>query len=301
MRSRGSTSVAWARSPNSAWTDVHPSRRSRRWSVQSPPRTARAVSSSSRSALRGRNPARNASRASRHADWRSKSGWGTRSPVSRRAPARSSRKKRTSAAEGMPARYQTPRGAHQAHRGDRARPGPATGGRPVPELHLSGLRHGGEALLEGRVALTGEPTLRIDHQAPGRQLARPRGVRQGRGHLPQCRARRPGHTQQSRRCQRGRGEERERLISGHACHVGPEAWQEPDATVSAALTVDGNPRRGERLDITQDGARRDLELTGEVRGRHRANFPGEDPQQCQQTMRANLGVDPPDDRQGQLP
>ena len=49
--------------------------------------------------------------------------------------------------------------------------------------------------------------------------------------------------------------------------LGAEPWQQRVPTVSAALDVDGDTGRGERFDITHDGAGGDLEFLGQdVRG-----------------------------------
>ena len=62
-------------------------------------------------------------------------------------------------------------------------------------------------------------------------------------------------------------EQGERLVVGEPGEVGRVARQQREAAVSSALGVHGHARGGERLDVAQHGARRHLQLVGQLLGR----------------------------------
>ena len=80
-----------------------------------------------------------------------------------------------------------------------------------------------------------------------------------------------------------RGEERLSLVGCQSGDVGAEAGVEVDAAASTGQAVHRDARRGQALDVAQDRAGRDAELTRGPRGRHRP--PGtKDPEQRQQPV-----------------
>ena len=60
------------------------------------------------------------------------------------------------------------------------------------------------------------------------------------------------------------------LFLGQAGEARPVALDEPDATVRAALRVDGHAGCCQGLHVPMDGADRDLQLLGDLRGRQAA-------------------------------
>ena len=116
-----------------------------------------------------------------------------------------------------------------------------------------------------------EPARRVEVEALGDPAGpRPELRRQGGHDLePGGRDDRPEPELRGRPRQPAQ-EDRLGLVGGQAGQPRPVAVDEADAAVRPALGVDRDAGLGERLDVAVDRPDRDLELVGELRGRHPA-------------------------------
>ena len=111
-------------------------------------------------------------------------------------------------------------------------------------------------------------------------------LRQRRHQFPDCRRELAPQAERPGGGRRSRGQQGHRLAGRQAGQVGGEAGQQREATVPSALGVDRDPRRGERLDVAQDGPLRDLQL-GRERGRGRATAVPQQQHEREQPVRAH--------------
>jgi hypothetical protein len=121
-----------------------------------------------------------------------------------------------------------------------------------------------------RFGVTQPPALLREHAVRGVRRRAPGCVGHRCDDLPHCGGERRAEAQSLRGGPRLRGQQRERLVVGEPGQVRCESGQEREPAVAPALGVDRDPGARERLDVAQHGPRRDLQLTGEFRGRHPA-------------------------------
>ena len=166
-------------------------------------------------------------------------------------------------------RYHRPRALDEADRVDGAPPCrlvPRGVPQPQPLAREDRAADRGQVQVGVRVAqppapVDQHPVRRVDGLPPGRVGHRRDDLADGRGERgsePQRLGRGPGL----------RGEQRERLVVGQPGEVRGEAGQQGEPAVAATFGVDRDSRRGQRFDVAEHRACRNLQLAGQLRRCH---------------------------------